>query len=102
MNFLSTATDASYEQHPQFGVRLLAVVQITWMTVVLALSWALGMFSFETYYILSYLGLVVGAALFAPVESTPRWWRSVQWLIRLGFLGLVYFIATRVNDVIQL
>lgn len=82
--------------------RILVSIQLLWMGIVLFCLQLLSAFSLESFYILSYLGLVFFAQLFAPVQGTPRWWRSAQWTIRLGFLGLCYFVGRRVVEVTQL
>lgn len=95
----------SVSQHnrpPTHGIWTLVVVQVVWMALLLGLLAVLELFSFERYYMLSYLGLVVGIQLFAPTDSTQRWWRSVTWISRLGFVGLCYFVAVHVEDIVQL
>jgi len=100
MSILRPVTERPYERVPAVGIRVLLTVQLTWMILVAVLLSVLGGFVFEQFYVLSYLGLVVVAQLFAPVADSPRWWTTVQWLIRLGFLGLCYFVAMRFTDVI--
>jgi hypothetical protein len=82
-------------------IRILVVVQAAWTVLLVGLLEWFGAFSFESFYVLSYVGLVVNAQLFAPVESTPKWWRTVRWFVRLGFLGLCYFVAVRVTEITQ-
>ena len=81
--------------------QMLVTVQVTWMAVLFTALHIFGTFTVENYYILSYFGLVVVAGVFAPLDSSPRWWRTISWLIRLGFIGLCYFVAQRVMDVLQ-
>jgi multisubunit Na+/H+ antiporter MnhE subunit len=82
-------------------IRLLIVVQVVWMILLVALLEWLGSVTPESFYTSAYVGLVINAVLFAPVESKPRWWRTVTWTVRLGFLGLCYFVAVRVSEVTQ-
>jgi multisubunit Na+/H+ antiporter MnhE subunit len=83
-------------------IRLLIVVQVVWMILLVALLGWFGSVTPESFYIPAYVGLVVNAVLFAPVESKPRWWRTVAWIVRVGFLGLCYVIGVSVSEVTQL
>ena len=82
--------------------RILGTLQLLWMGVVLACMQLLGVFSAETMYVVSYFGLVFLSQMVSPDRLTDRQWQSVTWTIRLGFVGLCYFVAQRATEVTQL
>lgn len=75
--------------------QLLVLTQVLWMVFLFGLMHLLDAFSFERYFVLSYLGFLVAVQLFAPAEPTPQWWTYVQLVVLLGFFGLAYFVVTR-------
>ncbi|WP_436935612.1 hypothetical protein [Halovenus marina] len=101
MSTLKARSDERYADTSLPRIRILVAVQAVWMVLLVGLLEWFGSFSFESFYVFSYVGLAVNAQLFAPVEPAARWWRTVKWFVRLGFLGLCYFVAVRVTDVTQ-
>lgn len=95
------ASTVREEDFPVSGGRTLGSLQLLWMVFVFASMQILGVFTFEAFYIISYLGLVFLSQVFTPSQLTGRQWKSVTWTIRLGFLGLCYFVVQRVSDVTQ-
>lgn len=68
-------------------------VQAGWMVLVLGLLFGLDSLSLESFFVLSFLGLLGVRLLFAPTRGTPDWWRVLNWIVYLGFivLGYVFF-----------
>lgn len=71
--------------------------QVAWMVVtILALS-VLGVFSYESFFIVSLIGFLVVTELTAPAVATPAWRKRVRWLIALGLVGFALVIARRIS-----
>lgn len=84
------------------ALRRLLLVQLAWVgTVVIALQLQ-SMFSFERLFVLWYFGFIVSVHLFAPSDPASRWWRSVQIIVVLGFIGLSYFVLAQAIEVLSL
>jgi hypothetical protein len=94
-------TSVSAEEATISDGRILGALQLLWMGLTIVCMQLLGVFSFETLYVVSYLSLVFLSQMVSPDRVTDRQWTSIQWSIRLGFLGLCYFVAQRVVDVTQ-
>jgi hypothetical protein len=73
--------------------RTVLVVQAGWMALVLGLLFGLDSLTLESFFVLSFLGLLGVRLLFAPTRGTPGWWRVLRWVVYLGFvvLGYVFF-----------
>lgn len=63
------------------------------MIVGVALLLAVDTFSIQSFYMVSFIGILVVSQLFAPVEATPQWWTRLQRGIWVGLvvLGVVVF-----------
>lgn len=100
MDVLRTTSVRAEETTVSDG-RILGALQLLWMVLAVVSMQLLGVFSFETLYVVSYLSLVFMSQMVSPDRVTDRQWASIQWSIRLGFVGLCYFVAQRVADVTQ-
>jgi hypothetical protein len=69
--------------------------QAVWMAVGFALLLVLDLFSVQSFYMLSFIGLLVVSQLFAPVNDTRPWWTWVRWSIWVGLLVLGVVIVQR-------
>lgn len=70
--------------------------QLAWMVAtVLALS-LLDSLSYELFFVLSLLGLLVVTELTAPVNVTPEWRVRLRWLTLLGLFGFFSLILYRI------
>jgi hypothetical protein len=70
--------------------------QTAWMLAsVLGLA-ALGVFSYELFFVLSLIGFLVVAELTAPVRVTPAWRARLKWLVVLGLLVFGYIVVRRI------
>jgi hypothetical protein len=99
MNVLKTLVGAAPERIQTLRLQILVTGQVVWMIIILLVLDELDALTVENAYVLSYLGLVIITQLLAPVRSTPRWWRAIKWLVRLGFLGLCFFVGREIMAV---
>lgn len=76
---------------------LLVYGQILWMAVTLAVLYGLGLLSVRLYFVVSFIGLLCNRILFAPRDSTGRWWQVVNAITWLCFAVLSYIIYLRVT-----
>lgn len=72
-------------------------IQAMWMLGTLLCLAVLGALSFELYFVLSLIGLLVVIELTAPFNVTPRWRSRLKWLVALG---LVLFGAVVVRRIL--
>ena len=77
-------------------VNRLLTAQVGWMMATLALLSALSSFTYELYFVLSFIGLLVVTERLMPFRVTPRWQRRVYWIIASGVVGLVYIVVRRI------
>ncbi|ADB60095.1 hypothetical protein Htur_1203 [Haloterrigena turkmenica DSM 5511] len=74
--------------------------QLAWMlAAVLALS-LLGSFSYELFFVLSLIGLLIVTELTAPFSVTPDWRRRLRWLIALGLVGFAVVVVRRILEIL--
>ena len=74
--------------------------QLAWMlAAVLALS-LLGSFSYELFFVLSLIGLLIVTELTAPFAVTPDWRRRLRWLILLGLVGFGIIVVRRILEIL--
>lgn len=100
MNVLQTLGNREHNEEYTAELYRLVLAQSLWMVVLFGSLQVLGALALEQYFVLSYVGFVVIVQLFAPAEPTTRWWRGVQVVVLLGFLGLCYFVLNRATDVV--
>lgn len=70
-------------------------VLIAWMsaaTVVLVLTDAL---SYELFFAISFIGLIVTLEYTSPAYVTPAWRRRLRWVALCGFAVFGYIVANR-------
>ena len=75
--------------------------QLAWMLAAILALAAVGAFSYELFFVLSLLGLLVVTELTAPVAVTPDWRRRLRWLILLGLTGFAVIISRRVLEILS-
>ena len=100
MNVLNTLNSNHRDEEHTVELHRLVLTWAVWTLVVLGGLHLLSTFTLETLYVLSYLGFLLAVHLFAPTDPAPVWWRRVQLVVLLGFLGLCYFVATRAVEVV--
>lgn len=99
MNVLKSLVSITPDRTKALRLQVLVTGQVTWIVFVLLVLGDLDALTVENAYVLSYLGLVITTQLVAPATPRPRWWQPVKWLVRIGFLGLCYFVGVEVMDV---
>ena len=72
-------------------IRLLAIIG-GWIAVVAGLLSVINAFSFELFYVLSFLGFLVIVELFVPTGVTVGGRRAIEIFTVVGLLGFLYFI----------
>jgi hypothetical protein len=74
--------------------------QAAWMLAVLLVLAVLGALSYDLFFILSLIGLLVVIELTAPFNVTPRWRSRLKWLVVLGLLGFAYIVIRRILEIL--
>lgn len=69
------------------------------LAAVLVLS-LLGSFSYELFFVLSLIGLLIVTELTAPFAVTPDWRRRLRWLIALGLVGFAVVVVRRILEIL--
>jgi hypothetical protein len=67
-----------------------------WMFVGLVGLFVLGHFSVETYFTVSFIGLVAMMQLYAPTTERPTWWQGLMWVEAACFLVFGYIVYLRI------
>lgn len=70
--------------------------QLAWMVATVLVLSLLGSLSYEFFFVLSLLGLLVITELTAPVNVTPEWRVRLRWLTLLGLVGFAALILRRI------
>lgn len=95
MTALKTLGGWRIEMEYSRALRRLILAQLAWIGIVAIALQLQSVFSVERLYVLWYFGFIISIHLFAPSDPSSRWWRSVQVIVLLGFLGLCYFVLAR-------
>jgi dolichyl-phosphate-mannose--protein O-mannosyl transferase len=74
--------------------------QAAWMLAVLLVLAVLGSLSYDRFFVLSLIGLLVVIELTAPFNVTPRWRSRLKWLVVLGLLGFAYIVIRRILEIL--
>lgn len=70
--------------------------QIAWMVATVLMLVLLGSVSYELFFLLSVLGLLVVTGLTLPATVTPRWRVRLKWLIRIALVGVAVVVIRRI------
>lgn len=70
--------------------------QIAWMVAAVLILSLLGALSYELFFVISLIGLLIVTELTAPVTVSPAWRRRLRWLIVLGILGFAIIVVRRI------
>lgn len=76
------------------GTRV-AVTLCGWLVAAFGVVLVLGGFDPETYFLVSFVGLLGTMVLFAPTGDPPEWWRPLQAASLLCFLVFCYIVYLR-------
>ena len=74
--------------------------QFAWMLGTVLVLVLLGSLSYELFFMLSLLGLLIITGLTTPVTLTPRWRARLRWLILLGLLGFAVVVVRRILEIL--
>lgn len=74
--------------------------QLAWMLAAVLVLSLLGSFSYELYFVLSLIGLLIVTELTAPFTVTPAWRRRLRWLILLGLVGFAVVVVRRILEIL--
>lgn len=70
--------------------------QIAWMVATVLGLALLGSLSYELFFVLSLLGLLIVTELTMPVNMTPAWRSRLKWLILAGLIGFAVIVIRRI------
>ncbi|WEL20587.1 hypothetical protein [Halorhabdus sp. BNX81] len=73
---------------------------LAWAVSVLLVLVTLQSLSYELYFVLTLIGVLVVTALTAPFNLTPRWRTRLRWVILLGLVVFTYLVFRRVLAVL--
>ncbi|ELZ14181.1 hypothetical protein C477_21085 [Haloterrigena salina JCM 13891] len=74
--------------------------QLAWMLAAVLVLSLLGSFSYELFFVLSLIGLLIVTELTAPFAVTPDWRRRLRWLIALGLVGFAVVVVRRILEIL--
>lgn len=74
--------------------------QIAWMVAMILGLVLLASFSYELFFLLSVLGLLVVTGLTLPATVMPRWRVRLQWLIRIALVGVAIIVIRRILEIL--
>jgi hypothetical protein len=94
MSTVST-TKVSGEKFPLF----LSVFGIVVISLPIAL-WLLGRFSLRTYFLFSFIWLLISSEVFAPTDPDSGWWDLVTVVKLAGWAIFVYIITNQILTVV--
>lgn len=63
---------------------------------------SLGLLTFESLYLIWYLGVIAGMQVYTPVDSKPDWWKYLQWIAVIGFVIFMVVIYWRIAAVVEI
>jgi len=75
---------------------------ILWIVVSAIALAVLGVFTAETYFVTSYIGLLSIMQVYAPTESRPAWWVGLRWAAAVGFLVFVVVMYLQISPLVQI
>lgn len=74
--------------------------QLAWMVATIVALTLLGALSYELFFVLSLIGLLIVTELTAPVNIAPAWRRRLLWLIALGLVGFAVIVVRRILEIL--
>lgn len=74
--------------------------QLAWMVGTLLVLTLLGSLSYELFFVLTLIGLLIITELTAPVAVSPQWRRRLVWLIVLGLIGFGVIVVRRILEIL--
>ena len=71
-----------------------------WLLVTALILVVLDSLSYELFFVLSLIGLLIVTELTAPMNLTPQWRRRLHWLIGIGLLVFGYIVIRRILEIL--
>lgn len=81
--------------------QLVPVVVAVWLGVAYGLLVFIGAYTVELYFTVSFIGFLVIGFLFAPPQTSGRWWSLFRLLTVPALLVFGYIVFQRVMTVVQ-
>lgn len=81
--------------------RWAVVVGGIWLGVAYGSLVLLGSYTAELYFTVSLIGFLIVGFLFAPPQTSSRWWIRFRWFTILALTVFCYFMYQRVATVLQ-
>lgn len=69
-----------------------------WLTFTFAALVYFSAFTLRSYFVLAFIGLLSITQIFAPVQSRPRWWRALRWLVFVGYVVFALVLLERISE----
>ena len=73
---------------------------VGWLLATVLVLAVLDAFSYERFFVLSLIGLLLVTELTAPVAVTPRWRRRLTWLVAIGLAGFAVVVVRRLLAIV--
>jgi len=70
-------------------------IHVAWMLAAALVLTLLESLTYELFFIVSLIGLLIAVELTAPFRVTPRWRRRLRWVVLLGLAGFGYILLQR-------
>ncbi|ELY93044.1 hypothetical protein C482_20256 [Natrialba chahannaoensis JCM 10990] len=74
--------------------------QVAWMLAMVLSLTLLGSFSYELFFVLSLIGLLIITELTAPFAVAPDWRRRLRWIILVGLVGFGIIVIQRILEIL--
>ncbi len=74
--------------------------QLAWMLGSILVLTVVGSMSYELFFVLSLIGLLIVTELTAPIHITPEWRRRLLWLIGVGLVGFAAIVVRRILEIL--
>jgi len=73
---------------------------VAWMLAVILVLGLIEALTYELYFVLSLIGLLVVTELTAPTNVTPEWRSRLKWLIAVGLAIFGYITVRRIVEIL--
>lgn len=70
--------------------------QVIWMLATILTLSVLSALSYELFFTVSLVGLLVITELTAPARATPEWRRRLRWVLAFGLLVFALIVGRRI------
>lgn len=73
---------------------------LAWMLSTIFVLVVLNSLSYELFFLLSVLGVLIVTGLTTPIAVTPDWRRRLRWIILAGLAGFVVIVIRRIIEIL--